>query len=263
MDGPDPPIVAYGCTRHIVTIEMNDPARRNALGRAMLLGLVDAFARAAKDRARAVVLRATAGTRVWCAGFDIGDLGPGIDPLARGGLLQRLFTAVHACPAPVIAMLDGTAWGGGTDLALRCDIALASPACTLAFTPARLGLPYDPEGLLNVLLRGGLGLAMEMFATGDAVPAERALAAGLLNHVVPAVELEAFTFAMAGRIAANAPLAVGSAKEQLRALNAALPLPAAVLQGLLEGRQAALASADFKEGIAAFHEKRKAAFRGE
>ena len=260
MDRDERSIVGLQVDRDVAVITMDDPGRRNALGPAMLAGLVGALRDAAG--ARAVVLRAGAGHKVWCAGFDIGELVPGFDPLARDGALQALFRAVEAFPAPVIAMLDGSAWGGGTDLALRCDIAIGSPACTLAFTPARLGLPYDPEGLLNVLLRGGMSLAIEMFATGDAVDAARALGAGLLNHLVPGDEIAAFTMGMAGRIAANAPLSVASAKAQLRALNAALPVPAAVMQGLLEGRRAALESADFAEGLAAFAEKRRAVFQG-
>lgn len=245
----------------VAVIRINDPARRNALGRVVLSGLLQAFAKC-EGGVRAVVLAGAPGQPVWCAGFDIGELAPGYDPLAQDGRLQALFHAVQSCPAPVIAMLNGSAWGGGTDLALRCDIAVADPTCTLAFTPARLGLPYDPDGLLNVLSRAGLGLAMEMFATGDAVSAERALAAGLLNHIVPAADLEVFTLAMARRVAANAPLSVTSAKRQLRALNAALPLPAATLHRLLDERRAALASQDFAEGLAAFREKRRPRFEG-
>ena len=262
MDHAIGPAVTYAIDRHVAVIAIDDPARRNSLGRVVLSGLTDALLRAGADGARAVVLRAAPGCTVWCAGFDIGELSAGHDPLARSGPLQALFGAIHDCPAPVIAMIHGSAWGGGTDLALRCDIAIADPTCTLAFTPAKLGLPYDPEGLLNVLLRGGLNLAMEMFATADPVAAERARIAGLLNHVVPELELEPFTMAMAHRIAANAPLSVTSARRQLRALNAALPIPAATMQALVESRDAALRSADYAEGLAAYREKRRPRFKG-
>lgn len=254
--------VTVETANHIATITMNDPARRNALGGVMLSGLRRAFDEATATGIRVVVLRAAPGNSVWCAGFDIDDLAVGQDPLARDGPLMALFGAVQSCPAPVIAQLTGTAWGGGADLALRCDIAVAIPACTLAFTPARLGLPYNPDGLLNVLNRGGLNLAMEMFATGNPVPAERALQAGLLNHVVPEAEVESFVRTMAERIAANAPLSVGSAKAQLRALNAALHVPAADMQAMQEIRRRALDSQDFAEGLAAFRGKRKPRFEG-
>ena len=189
---------------------------------------------------RVVILRAGPDDPVWCAGFDIRGLHPGFDPLAQDGALQALFRRVAACPAPVIAMLHGSAWGGGTDLALRCDILIGDPSCSLAFTPARLGLPYDGDGLLNATLRAGPALALEMFATADPVSAERAYATGLLNHLVPEAELEAFTAEMAARIAANAPLVVQSAKQHIRALAAAMPLPALLAQRLHEGRRAAL-----------------------
>jgi methylmalonyl-CoA decarboxylase len=260
MDGETSTPVSVTHDGDVTTLSMNDPARRNALSQAMLSGLMDGLRRA--RGARAVILRAAPGNTVWCAGFDINDLAPGIDPLAQTGSLQALFRAVQDTPAPVIAMLNGTAWGGGADLALRCDIAIASPDCTLAFTPARLGLPYDPDGLLNVLLRGGMSLAIEMFATGDPISADRALIAGLVNHVVEDADIEVFTRGMANRIAANAPLSVASAKQHLRTLNAAMPLPSATLQRLMEGRRAALDSKDFAEGLKAFAEKRKPTFKG-
>lgn len=247
----------------VAILTMQDPAKRNALSAKMLDGLITAFQDIASHRARAVVLRASPGAAVWCAGFDIGDLAPEFDPLAQDGPLQALFRCLNDCPAPVIAMVQGSAWGGGTDLALRCDILIADPTCSLAFTPARLGLPYDPDGLLNVLLRGGLHFAMEMFSTAEPVPAERALSAGLLNHLVPAAEIEAFTLALAGRIAANAPLSVASAKQQLRALAQAMPIAPAVAQRLFEGRRRALGSKDFAEGLAAFRTRRPPVFQGE
>lgn len=262
MDGDSNGPVTLEIRQHVAIISMHDPARRNALGRVMLSGMMAAFASANRQAARAVVLRASPGNKVWCAGFDIAELSAGHDPLAQDAILPALFNAISDCPAPVIALLDGSAWGGGTDLLLRCDIAIATPAATLAFTPARLGLAYDADGLLNVLLRGGMSLAIEMFATADAIDAKRALAAGLLNHVVPADEIEAFTLAMADRIAANAPLSVASAKRHLRALNAAIPLPVATMQRLIDARRATLHSQDYAEGLAAFAEKRKPVFTG-
>lgn len=245
----------------IATIRMQDPSRRNALGAAMLAELIAAFDQLGPDT-RAVVLRAGPGDKVWCAGFDIGMLAPGRDPLAQDGALHALFRRVRDCPAPVIGMLHGSAWGGGTDLALRCDILTGDETCSLAFTPARLGLPYDGEGLLNAMLRAGPALVLEMFATADPVPAERAYRAGLLNHLIAESDLEAFTYAMARRMAENAPLTIASAKQHLRALAAALPLSASLSQRLHEGRQAALQSADYAEGLAAFAAKRAARFTG-
>ena len=239
---------------------MAAPAKRNTLSLAMIKALSSAFDEVLE--ARAVVLRSIAGASVWCAGFDIGALSPGFDPLAQDGDLQGLFRRIQSHPAPVIAMVHGSAWGGGTDLALRCDIVIGDTTCTLAFTPARLGLPYDADGLLNVVMRAGPAVALEMFSTADPMPADRALRLGLLNHLVPEADLEAFTLAMARRIAGNAPLSVTSAKQQVRALAAAIAVSPATAQRCAEGRQKALQSYDFGEGLAAFHARRPPDFQG-
>ncbi len=254
------PLLAVEHDGPVALFRMQDPERRNALGADMLWDLTQALTELPKST-RGVILAAEG--RVWCAGFDIGALAPGLDPLDEDGPLKALFRAVRECHAPVIAMLQGSAWGGGTDLALRCDIAVAAPECTLAFTPGKLGLPYDAGGLLHAMRRGGLNLAMEMFATADPIPAARALQAGLLNHVVPAAELEGFTRAMAHRIAALAPLSVQSAKQQLRALAEATALPEDVAARLAAGRRLALDSEDYRDGIAAFHARRPPVFRGQ
>jgi methylmalonyl-CoA decarboxylase len=101
-----------------------------------------------------------------------------------------------------------------------------------------------------------------MFATADPVAAERALATGLLNHLVQPANLETFTLDMARRIAANAPLTVSSAKQHLRAFASALPITAALAQVLAESRAKALTSADYAEGLEAFGAKRKPQFTG-
>lgn len=245
----------------IATLTLHDPAKRNALGPAMLAALAAAFDGLAGQDLRAVILRAAPGDAVWCAGFDIAGLAPGLDPLARDGALQGVFGRIAGCRAPVIAMLHGSAWGGGADLALRCDFMVGDATASLAFTPAKLGLPYDAEGLLNAMLRLGPGLAAEMFATAMPAGADRLLRAGALAHLVAEAELEVFTFDLARRIAANAPLSVASAKQHLRAL-AGLALPGALGQALHEGRTRALESADYAEGLAAFHERRPPEFSG-
>ncbi len=254
-------LVACESDGPVTTIRMQDPGRRNALSAAMLDGLIAAFD-ALPAGTRAVVLGAGPEDRVWCAGFDIGALAPGVDALAPDGILHALFARLEACPAPVIGMLHGSAWGGGTDLALRCDMLIGDPSCSLAFTPARLGLPYDMPGLLNATLRAGPGLAAEMFATGEPVGAERALQAGLLNHLVPETGLEGFTLSLAGRIAKNAPLSVRSAVRHIRAIATGLALPPELRDTLNQERRTALASADYAEGLTAFAAKRAPVFTG-
>lgn len=253
--------LSVSVTDGVATLCMQDERRRNALSATMLTDLVTAFDRLADD-VRVVVLRATPGASVWCAGFDIRALAPGHDPLARDGPLQALFDRVARSKAPVIAMVHGSTWGGGTDLALRCDMLIADTTCQMAFTPARLGLPYDADGLLNVLLRVGPAVALEMFATAQPIGAERALRTGLINHLVEPEALEDATMVMARTIAENAPLTVTSAKQHLRALASAMPLPAMLAQALGESRTRALSSADYAEGLAAFGEKRRPSFRG-
>ena len=245
----------------ISTLFMHDAALRNALSEDMLNGMIKFFDTRSSDT-RVVILRANNDQPVWCSGFDIRALAPGFDPLARDGLLQALFNRIATCPAPVIAMVRGSTWGGGTDLALRCDMIIADKSSQFAFTPARLGLPYDAEGLLNALLRVGPANVLEMFATAEPILAERALAIGLINHLVDPEHIEHFTNELAARIVANAPLSVSSAKQHLRALAMALSFPAPVAQALAESRNRALQSDDYAEGLASFASKRRPVFKG-
>lgn len=254
-------ILSVASENGISTLTMHDAARRNALGADMLDGLISAFDAMTPD-IRAVILRAGHDQPVWCAGFDIHALTPGYDPLARDGQLQALFSRIAHCPAPVLAMVRGSTWGGGTDLALRCDMVVADTSSRFAFTPARLGLPYDAEGLLNVLLRTGPAVALEMFATAEPILAERALAVGLINHLIEPEALEQFTMQIAHTISANAPLSVSSAKMHLRALATALSFTSPVAQSLAESRARALGSQDYAEGLSSFAAKRRPHFKG-
>ena len=244
----------------VAVITMAHPDKRNVLGPAMIAGLRGALKQAAD--AWAVVLRAGAQDKVWCAGFDIGELEPGLDPLDVNGDLPELFRALAEHPAPVIGAMAGSAWGGGADLALRCDMLVASPGATIAFTPAKLGLPYDANGILNVMLRAGPAVATELFATAAPLSAERAHQLGLVNHLVPAAELDGFALALAETVAGNAPLSVWSAKQHVRALMAALPVPTGLAAILAAGRRRALDSEDYAAGLDAFHARTAPQFRG-
>ncbi len=254
-------VISFELERDIATVTMLDGARRNALTGAMLSELISTFDNLSPE-IRVLILRAEDDQPVWCAGFDIHALSPGVDPLARDGHLQQLFSRIAECPIPILAMVRGSTWGGGTDLALRCDMVIADTSCQFAFTPARLGLPYDAEGLLNVLLRAGPAIALEMFATAEPILAERALSVGIVNHLVSPDELEQFTVQMAKRIARNAPFSVSSAKQHLRALATMMSLTATVEHSLNEGRTRALQSQDYAEGLAAFASKRPPNFNG-
>jgi methylmalonyl-CoA decarboxylase len=246
----------------IGTVKLHNPTKRNALSAPLLERFIAAFAALEKADVRVVVLRAGPEDAVWSAGHDIEELEPGHDPLTYTGLLEKALRCVRNFRFPVIAMVHGSVWGGACDMALNCDLTIGDPTATFAITPALLGVPYNSSGLLHVLNRVGLNVALEMFVTASPIAAERAARVGILNHLVEPSELEPFTYAMARKIASNAPLAVSAAKEQLRLLAEALPLATSDFERIHELRQQALESDDFREGLRAFREHRKPNFTG-
>ncbi len=248
----------------IGTITFNNDDKRNALGKAFIQELLKALNDMVYQRARVVILRANPGTAIWSAGHDISELPtPGRDPLSYSDPLEQAIRAIQRCPAPVIAMLEGSVWGGACELAFVCDILIGTEKTSFTITPARLGVPYNPAGILHILNMIGLSLAREMFFTAQPISAVRALAVGLLNHVVPVAELESFTYAMAQTIAQNSPLTISVIKEQFRLLANALPLSPETFERIQGLRRLVYDSEDYQEGKRAFLEKRKPVFRGE
>ena len=245
-------------------LTLNHPERRNCLSQAMLAAIGQGLQDLVDRRARTIIIRAAQGSAVWSAGFDIDDYPvPGQDVLTTDDDLGVALKAVQHCPVPVIAMIEGSVWGGACDLVVTCDLAIAVPATTFAITPAKLGVPYTTGGLMRFLAAMPMHLVKELFFTAQPIGAERAREAGILNHVVPPGELEAFTLALAGRIVANSPLALSVLKEQLRVLGnsyAMSPETQERIQGL---RRMVFESPDFAEGKLAFREKRKPAFAHE
>lgn len=249
---------------NIGVLTLNNPARRNALSLELCGELTAALEELKAKKVPVIVLRSEKNARVWSAGHDITQL-PKVhhDPLAYDSPMETAFRAIQSYPGPVIAMIQGSVWGGATDLAVTCDMAVGDETSTFAITPVKMGLPYNASGIMHFINRVGSNIAKEMFFTAEPVKAERAYHFGILNHLVRSKEIEEFTFGLARTIAGNSPLAVSVIKEQFRILSEAHPISPESFERIQALRRKVYNSGDYEEGIKAFMEKRKPRFKGE
>jgi methylmalonyl-CoA decarboxylase len=244
-------------------ITLNNKEKHNALSRAMIDEFVEGFNGLAANRARAVIIRALPGAKVWCSGMDISELpGPGDDPVAYRETQQGLIRTIQNFTAPVIAMIEGSVWGAGCELVSVCDLLIGTDSSTFSVTPAKIGAPYHPAGILNLIRLAGLPVVREMLFTARPIKARRALEAGILNHLTPASELESFTYDIARQICRNSPLSIAVIKEQLRLLTGTAPLSPEVSERIRVLQRMVWDSQDYLEGQRAFLEKRPPVFRG-
>jgi methylmalonyl-CoA decarboxylase len=245
------------------TITFDHPTKRNSIGKRFADDLVAAFDELERTQVQVVVLRAMPGVGVWSAGHDITELPPGgRDPLGYYDPLDRVLRRVQECPAPVIAMVEGSVWGGACDLCITCDMIICTDTATFAITPAKIGVPYSASGLVRFLAVFGPHKAKELFFTARPISAQAALQARMVNHVVPEDQLEAVTYDIAETIAQNAPLAVQVLKQQFRLLLQGQTLSTETFERIQGMRGVVYDSQDYQEGIRAFKERRKPDFQG-
>ncbi len=235
----------------------------NALTAALIDELSEALNNAQPPAIRVVVLRAPAGSHVFSAGHDVNELPRnGRDPLTYNDPLRKIVRQIEAHPTPIIAMVEGSVWGGACELVLSCDLIVAASEATFAITPARLGVPYNLSGTLNLLKVTEMHFVKEMLFTARPIPAGRMAAYGVLNSVVPSEELEQTTADLASDIATGSPLVHQVMKEELRVLANAHPMTPEAHERIQSLRREVYDSDDYQEGLRAFAEKRRPTFEG-
>ena len=244
------------------TIAVNRPDKLNALNAATLDALDAAFADAAADAAVRVMVLTGAGPKSFVAGADIAEMN-GLTP-ARGRDFSlrgtRMMRRVEKLSKPVIAMVNGFAFGGGLELAMCCHLRIAADTAKVGQPEINLGLIPSFGGTQRLLRLCGRAATLELCLTGAPITAERALQLGIVNRVVPAADLESQTMQLAAQLAASAPLALRGILDCVNVGG-----ECGIEEGLeYESVQFGLtfASDDMREGTSAFLEKRKPVFAG-
>jgi enoyl-CoA hydratase/carnithine racemase len=253
--------------KNVCTLTLNRPEKKNSLSPELVKILLQTLEElSADDTIRTVVIRG-AGDKAFCAGYDIGSLptGPSDDShekLKTLNLVESLFKTVIDYPFPVIAMINGVAFGAGCELAVCCDIRIGADNIRIGMPPAKLGLVYPWSGLQRFIQVIGLKSTKEIFFTGRAYEGIRLKELGLVDYLIPGDKLESFTCRMAEEIAANAPLALKGTKRVLKLLLRASQFDKNNLKEAESITRASFLSEDLKEGQMAFLEKRKPQFKG-
>lgn len=235
----------------------------NVMGNDLVNQLIEGLNALVEAGALSIVIRTLPGVKVWSAGYDINELPDhGQDPLECHEPLRRAVRAMQTCRVPIVIQIEGGVWGGACELVMSADIVVAATGATISFTPSRLGVPYNPSGIMSFLNSIPLHILKEMFFRAQSVPVERLAQYGVINHVVPASDLEALVMEIAEDIARTSPLSNSVFKEQVTSICNALPLNSNEFERIEASRRVVYTSEDYREGVLAIKEKRSPRFRG-
>jgi 2-(1,2-epoxy-1,2-dihydrophenyl)acetyl-CoA isomerase len=259
------PHILSSTENNVAWITLNRPEKLNTFSGTMRQDLLAAIEQACNDPAVRVIVLTGAG-KAFCAGGDVSELVSGTSRAMDGATgperpaMAKIVSALHEVDKPVIAAVNGVAAGGGANLALSCDIRIASDKARFGEVFTRRGLYPDWGGAYFLPRIVGYANACELVFSGDVIDAAEAYRIGMVNRLVGSDQLAEFTREFAERIAHNGPLAIALAKQGMRRfadwdLQQALDFEAQALE-------ATLASEDVKEGFNAFLEKREPVFQG-
>jgi enoyl-CoA hydratase/carnithine racemase len=244
----------------IVVVTLNRPDRKNAIDAAMWNELLETFAEIGESTTDRVMILAGAGD-AFCSGADLaGEAGADRHQLQRMHHFNRVGLALHAIPKPTIARVHGIAAGAGLNLALGCDLVVASDRARFSEIFAKRGLSLDLGGSWLLPRLVGLHRAKELALLADIVSAAEAERIGLVNRVVAHEDLDAFVDDWAARLAAGPPLALAMTKRMLN--NAFSVTLSEALDAEAMAQSVNVASKDTREAISAFLEKRTPSFKG-